>query len=58
MSKFGDLSKRLAVASLVIAIVIALVSFSMYPIVTALIVAAICLLVGAGVWEFGNVKPE
>jgi len=54
MSKFGDLSKRLAVASLVIGIVIILVSFSMHPVFTALVVAAICLLVAIGVFEFGK----
>ena len=54
MGKFGDLSKRLAVASFVIAVVMLLVAFSNLSIVSWLVVAAICLLVATGVLEFGK----
>jgi phosphatidate cytidylyltransferase len=54
MSKFGDLSKRLVVASLVVSIVIVLVAFAMHPLVRFLVVGAICLLVATGVLEFAK----
>lgn len=53
-----DLSKRVVVSSLIIAVTLLLILFSSLPFVSILLALIVAALAGVGVWEYGNMAKE
>jgi phosphatidate cytidylyltransferase len=52
--KFTDLSKRISVSIVLVALVVTLITFAMHPLVGFLIALIVAALAAIGVWEYGQ----
>lgn len=54
MEKLSDLNKRLAVTSIVVAVLVVLIGFAHVPFFTWIVMGVIAALAGIGVWEYAS----
>lgn len=63
LNKFADLSKRMSFAITILVVMALLITFAGNPVVSVILVAAVAVMAGIGVWEYAqlatkkNLKP-